>query len=113
MSMFSRHPTAAAAHLGAFGALLTYGTLLVEVSIPFLLWARRTRWLGVGLGAGLHIGIALTSELALFTLAMLPLYASYFEAADFDYIDRQIGFHLRRPWYRFAPRFGRERNSAG
>ena len=113
MSMFARHPTAGAAHLGAIGAILTYGTLLVESSVPFLLWVRKTRWLGVGLGAGLHIGIAMTSELALFTLAMLPLYAAYFEAEDFDRIARWIGFHSRRPWYRFAPRFGRERNSAG
>jgi hypothetical protein len=113
MSMFARHPTAAAAHLGALGALLTYGTLVVEVSIPFLLWGRRTRWLGVGLGAGLHVGIALTSELALFTLAMLPLYTAYFEAEDFERITRRIGFHSKAPWYRFAPRFGRERNSAG
>jgi hypothetical protein len=108
MSMFARHPTAAAAHLGALGALLTYGTLLVEVSVPFLLWAKRTRWLGAGLGAGLHVGIALSSELALFTLAMLPLYAAYFEAEDFDRLERWIGFHSRRPWYRFAPRFGRD-----
>jgi hypothetical protein len=110
MSIFARHPTAAAAHLGALGALLTYGTLLVELSVPFLLWVRKTRWLGVGLGAGLHVGIALSSELALFTLAMLSLYAAYFETEDFDRISSWIGL---RPWYRFAPRFGRERNSAG
>lgn len=97
MSMFARHPTAAAAHLGALGALFTYGTLLVEVSVPFLLWAKKTRWLGVALGAGLHVGIALTSELALFTLTILPLYAAYFEAEDFDRVARWIGFHSRPP----------------
>jgi hypothetical protein len=113
MSMFARYPTSGAAHLGALGALLTYGTLFVEASVPFLLWGRRTRWLGVALGAGLHIGIAMTSELGLFTLAMLPLYGAFFEAQDFDRIAGWIGFHSRTPWYRFAPRFGRERDSAG
>lgn len=112
MSIFARHPTAAAAHLGAIGALLTYGTLIVELSLPFLLWVRKTRWLGVGLGVGLHVGIALTSELALFTLAMLPLYTAYLEADDFERLSRWFGFHSRPPWYRFAPRFGRERDSA-
>jgi hypothetical protein len=95
MSIFARHPTAGVAHLGALGGLLTYGTLVVEFAVPFLLWGRRTRWLGVGLGAGLHIGIALTSELALFTLAILPLYAAYFETQDFDRIAAWFGFHSR------------------
>jgi hypothetical protein len=112
MSMFARHPTSAAAHLGALGAAFTYGTLLIEVSVPFLLWMRKTRWLGVASGAALHLGIAATSDLALFTLAMLPLYAAFFEAQDFDEMARWIGFHSRPPWYRFAPRFRRERDSA-
>lgn len=95
MSIFARHPTTGAAHLGALGALLTYGTLLIEVSVPFLLWGRRTRFLGAALGASLHLGIALTSELGLFTLTILPLYAAYFETRDFDRIAAWIGFHSR------------------
>lgn len=97
MSIFARHPTTAAAHLGAFGAVLTYGTLLVELSVPFLLWGRRTRFWGVALGAGLHLGIAASSELALFTLSMLALYPAYFETQDFDRISRWIGFHSTPP----------------
>jgi hypothetical protein len=86
MSMFARHPSPVFSHHPALGALLTYGTLLVEISIPFLLWMRKTRMFGVALGMGLHIGIALSARLALFTIAMLPLYASFFEAEDFAWI---------------------------
>jgi len=88
MSMFARFPTAGAAHLGAAGGLLAYGTLLIEASVPFLLWMRKTRWLGVCLGASLHIGIAVASKLALFSLAMAPFYVSFFEREDFDALDR-------------------------
>jgi len=95
ISIFARHPTAAAAHLGPIGALLTYGTLIIELAVPFLLWGRKTRFLGVALGASLHLGIALTSELALFTLSILALYPAYFETTDFDRIERWFGFHSR------------------
>ena len=86
MSMFARHPSAAWAHHVQLCALFTYGTLLVEASVPILLWMQRTRWLGVVLGAGLHVGIALSAKLALFTLAMVPLYLSFFETADFEWL---------------------------
>src|SRR5204863_4412487 len=82
MSMFARFPHPAVSHHPVAGAVMTYGTLVTEAAIPFLLWARKTRHLGVCLGAALHIGIALCSRLALFTLAMLPLYCAFFEARD-------------------------------
>jgi len=84
MSMFARAPTTALAFAPEVSGILTYGTLLIEVAVPFLLWSPRTRWLGVVLGASLHLGIALTSQLALFTLTILPLYIAFFERRDFD-----------------------------
>jgi hypothetical protein len=86
MSMFARHPSPVFSHHPVIGALLTYGTLVVEASIPFLLWMRKTRMLGVALGIGLHVGIALSARLALFTIAMIPLYLSFFESDDFAWI---------------------------
>ena len=41
---------------------------------------------GVLLGAGLHIGIGVSAKLGLFTIAMVPLYVSFFEAADFEWL---------------------------
>lgn len=88
MSMFARAPGPAAAHLGALGALLTYGTLLIEAAVPFLLYVRRTRWIGVVAGICLHGTILATSRLALFTIAVLPLYFAFFETRDFELLAR-------------------------
>lgn len=84
LSMFSRAPDPVFAHLGALGALLTYGTLLIEASVPFLLWMRKTRWLGLFLGLSMHLFIALVAKLMLFSLAMLPLYCAFLERSDFE-----------------------------
>jgi len=94
MSMFSRFPSPVFSHFGVLGAVLTYSTLLIEISLPFLLWMRRTRWLGVFLGCALHVGIAMTSKLALFSLAITSLYLAFFERGDFDRVTEWLG---RRP----------------
>jgi hypothetical protein len=86
MSMFARHPSAEVAHHAAIGAVLTYATLVMEASIPFLLWMKRTRMLGVGIGLALHLGIGFGAKLALFTLSMFPLYLAFFEARDFEWL---------------------------
>jgi len=86
MSIFARSPDPIWAHLRVAGAVLTYGTLLIEVAVPFLLWMRRTRAAGVFLGASLHIGIALGSDLGLFSLAIMALYFAFFEREDFEWI---------------------------
>jgi Vitamin K-dependent gamma-carboxylase len=86
MSMFARYPSSWFSHHVALGGVLTYGTLLIEASLPWLLWMRKTRMFGVLIGAGLHVGIGVSAKLALFTLAMAPLYLSFFEAADFEWL---------------------------
>jgi hypothetical protein len=91
MSMFSRFPDAALARLPVLSGVLTFGTLLVEIAVPFLLWMPRTRWLGLLLGGSLHVGIALSSHLALFTLTILPLYVAFLERRDFDRVAAWFG----------------------
>lgn len=84
MSNFARFPTPRAAFMGLWDPILTWGTLVIELTVPILLWQRKSRFLGLALGLGLHAGIALTSKLALFSLAMLPLYLAFFERHDWD-----------------------------
>lgn len=84
LSNFARFPTPEAASLGLWDPVLTWGTLLVELTVPVLLWQRKTRFVGIALGFGLHAGIALTAKLALFSLAMLPLYVAFLEQGDWD-----------------------------
>lgn len=84
ISNFARFPTPAAASLGSWDPVLTWGTLLIEATVPVFLWQRRTRFLGIALGFALHAGIALTAKLALFSLAMLPLYCAFLEQRDWE-----------------------------
>ena len=55
---------------------------VTESSVPFLCWIKKTRWLGMFVGFALHAGIAVTTDLGLFSLAMLPLYLSFLDGDD-------------------------------
>lgn len=82
MSLYSLFPSAAFAHAEAFSVAMTYLTLAIEVAVPVLLFLPRGRWLGVVLGLLLHVGIAVTSNLWLFSLSMLVLYPAFVSPAD-------------------------------
>lgn len=84
MSNFARFPTPSVAFMGLWDPILTWGTLVVELMVPILLWQRKFRFLGMALGLGLHAGIALTAKLALFSLTMVPLYLAFLEQHDWD-----------------------------
>lgn len=83
LSMFSRFPDPRFAELGIWDPLLTWGTLVIELLTPLLLFCAKTRWLGFLLGLGLHLSIAVVGKLGLFLLAMLPLYLAFLEEKDF------------------------------
>jgi hypothetical protein len=59
------------------GALATWGTLIVELSVGVLVWNRRLRPYILVAGAALHIGIALTMRVGYFSAAMLVLYLAF------------------------------------
>ncbi len=84
MSVFARFPTTFVAQHPWISVIVTWATLAIEIAVPILLWPRATRRFAILLGALLHGGIALTSHLSVFSLAMLPLYASFLEGADLD-----------------------------
>jgi hypothetical protein len=88
MSMYSRVPFPEWAFWGRTSALLTWGTLLMEVCIPLCLFNARTRRVGLALGLLLHGSIALSSTIGMFSLAMLPLYVAFFTAEDVEVVQR-------------------------
>jgi hypothetical protein len=92
MSNFGRFPSPKAADLGVLDPLLTWGTLLIEVLVPVLLWKQSTRLFGAFLGLMLHAGIAIATNLSLFSLAMFPLYLAFFETRDWN----RLGEWVRR-----------------
>lgn len=88
MSIFSRFPHPLITEHLWISALLSWSTLIIELSIPILLWIPRTRLLALLLGVMLHGVIAVTSKLALFAVMMLPLYFAFFDKTEFDTLER-------------------------
>jgi hypothetical protein len=79
----------------AFTKALTHGTLVVEAAAPFLLltpvlW-RYTRPLAIVSLAGLHIGIAMMSNLGAFSYAMLSYYPFLLAREHWDWLARRRG----------------------
>lgn len=84
MSIFSRMPSPAWVEWGRASALSSWGSLLLEATIPVLLFTNRGRRLGIWGGIVLHGGIAIASTIGMFSLCMVPLYAAFLRAEDFD-----------------------------
>jgi hypothetical protein len=61
--------------------LMTFGTLVIELSIPILVWVpRMRRWILLA-GVLLHTGIGITIRVGFFSIAMLTLYLSFLDPA--------------------------------
>jgi hypothetical protein len=56
-------------------------TVAAELFIAFGLWFRRTRWLAIAVGFGLHGGIALFMHIVTFSLATISSYLLFLEPA--------------------------------
>lgn len=90
MSMYARIPSWHWAYWGRTSVLMTWFTLIAEATIPFCLFfgdvfkSKTLRRLGHLQGFGLHGGIALTSTIHMFSLAMVPLYLAYLATDDIE-----------------------------
>lgn len=96
MSLYSKTPLPVFAHMEAISVVFSFGTLLVECSIPFLLCLRRWRFVGLLLGLGLHIGIGFTTNLQLFSLAILVMYPAFFDSKDLAFL-REAFTKIKKP----------------
>jgi hypothetical protein len=99
MSIFSHVASPSWASWGRVSALLTWGTMLLESTIPFLLFSKHGRRLGFACGIALHGGIAISSTIGMFSLCMTPYYAAFLQPEDFDALSR-----IGRRWFAFASR---------
>lgn len=77
-------------------ALLTYLTLVIELFVPFALYSKRWRRWGLALGLALHLGIALTSTLAIFSVVILATYCAFLDGDDIDHARRVLTRTYRR-----------------
>jgi hypothetical protein len=58
-------------------ASLTYGTLLLELAFPLLVWSRRARPWVLACGVAFHLGIELTMAIPIFSSVMIASYAAF------------------------------------
>ena len=66
------------------GNLMTWFTVAVEISLPFLLWTRRTRWFGIAAGLAMHLGFDYTMRLGFFLPAMIVGYLAFVRPAELE-----------------------------
>lgn len=80
-------------------ALATWGTVLFEVYVPVLIWSKTTRKWILMAGWALHLGIALTMGLFIFSFTMM---AAYLLFVDPRWLERFLA--SRNTALRFGPR---------
>lgn len=83
MSNFAWFPSPWLTKMPILNTLLSWGTLIIELGVPFLLYNKRLRPLGFVLGWGLHLGIAVT-KVYLFSLVIMACYAAFLDGDDID-----------------------------
>ncbi len=90
----------------AVGNLLTWVTLGIEFSLPFLLWTRRTRWLGIVAGLAMHAGFDYTMRLGFFFPAMAIGYLAFIRPSEMERtldVVRSLPVRLKRVIRRSRP----------
>jgi hypothetical protein len=79
LNSFHRFPWPLPSELAPLEVLLTWGTLLFELSFGLLVLSRRTRPWALLAGVGLHAGLFLTLELGPFSFLMVASYICYLD----------------------------------
>ncbi len=79
--------------------LMTWGTLLLEFALPFLLWVPKLRYPMIASAVLFHLGIELTMNIPLFEFVMIAAVLSFIKGDDFERVARRFAA-------RVAPRLG-------
>jgi hypothetical protein len=79
LNTFHRMPWPVPPGAAPFVAMLTWSTVLFELSFPVLVLFRRTRPLALAGGIALHLGLFATLELGPFSLIMIASYLAFLD----------------------------------
>jgi hypothetical protein len=86
-------------------------TLTLEISFPFLVWVRRTRWVMISGAVLLHTGIALCMGLVMFSLTMLALVLAFVPGGEVRRLLARVEVRFARWWSSLLPK-GRSQHGA-
>ncbi|HEV3164602.1 MAG TPA: HTTM domain-containing protein [Isosphaeraceae bacterium] len=78
---------------------MTYGALMVEFTIPFLIWFKKARPWVMFLGVGLHATIGIFVNIPIFGELMIASYLTFLGPDEFD---RFLRYLNPRNWFRKA-----------
>jgi hypothetical protein len=91
LSTFSAFQDLPFAHWTNLSRFLTHFALLIEYVLPFFLWTKKLRYLGLFLGCGLHINIAIISPmLTVFSMIVMASYLAFLDDDDMQRILRSF-----------------------
>jgi len=83
--------------------IATWATLLIETTIPILVWIRRLRWWMLGAGVLLHLGIMLTIAVGFFTPAMMILYLAFIPPETAERLITRLRAHTTKRHHHPVP----------
>jgi len=83
-SVLKGHPSSWLVHHHDVLLFMTYATLVIEASIPFLLFYRPMRFWAMLAGFAMHSGIDLFMSIRFFSLAMYVGYISFIDRNDWE-----------------------------
>jgi hypothetical protein len=69
---------------------MTHSTLIIELSLPFLLWRRATRPWAIAAGLALHGAIVFTVNIPIFSEAMIACYLAFLGPDELDAMLRAL-----------------------
>ena len=98
-NVFKGQPDPWVVHYHWLMALMNYGTLAIELTVPFMLFIRPLRFWAMGAAFLMHTGIDLFMSIRFFSLAMYVGYLSFLDARDWNWWAsraRRLGDALRR-----------------
>lgn len=76
---------------------LSYATLVLELSVPLLIWLPRTRRVALGCALGFHACLAYSMNLFLFAPIMMLGWCAFLQSSDFDWAARWLERRSPRP----------------
>jgi hypothetical protein len=59
-------------------------TMIIEFTLPFLLWNKKTRWFGLFIGIGFHLSIGALSRLSIFSIVIIATYSCFLDSYDLN-----------------------------
>jgi len=92
---FDRFPVPAFFDQQPFVAITTYSTLLIELGIAFLAYAKPLRKWVLLAGVALHAGIEYRFNIPLFSFVMCSSYLAFYDGEEFSAWAKRIGMKLK------------------